>query len=160
MNKVCILSVVLICYFRYQAIFGVTESEAAHSLDAVYLVQGMLNREFEGELRKYMRLRCEKDSESCVTHTLAVYMRNVGSDLYDGQPERALLNRNALLDILSDARTVAPLVQTALYHSELNTDSYFYVFGHKTASLQHLVSRVSARYYVKLNIDRQILNIW
>lgn len=56
------------------------------------------------------------------------------------EPDRAKIARDTLLDILSDARTVAPLVQTAKYHAELNQQSYFYVFTHKTMSKEYLVS--------------------
>lgn len=56
------------------------------------------------------------------------------------QPDRATLARDELLDILSDARTVAPVVQTGLYHSAINLQSYFYVFSHKTHSKEYPVS--------------------
>lgn len=56
------------------------------------------------------------------------------------QPDRATLARDELLDILSDARTVAPVIQTGLYHSALHIQSYFYVFSHKTHSKEYIVS--------------------
>lgn len=41
-------------------------------------------------------------------------------------------HRDTILDILSDAQIVAPLVQTANFHSKANPNSYFYVFGHNS----------------------------
>lgn len=45
----------------------------------------------------------------------------------------ALENRDVLLDILSDAMVVAPLVQLVDIQSEVNDNTYFYVFGHRSA---------------------------
>lgn len=42
-------------------------------------------------------------------------------------------HRDALLEILSDARVVGPLVQTGLFHAEVNPRNYMYVFGHNSA---------------------------
>lgn len=45
----------------------------------------------------------------------------------------AIENRDVLLDILSDAMVVAPLVQLVDIQSEINDNTYFYVFGHRSA---------------------------
>lgn len=49
-------------------------------------------------------------------------------------PERPLSveHRDTVLEILSDARVAAPLVQTGLYHSKVNTACYMYVFAHNS----------------------------
>ena len=42
--------------------------------------------------------------------------------------------RDSILEILSDARVVAPVIQMADLHSALRQRSYFYVFAHQTAN--------------------------
>jgi len=44
----------------------------------------------------------------------------------------ALENRDVLLDILSDAMVLAPLTQLAEIQSEVNENTYFYVFTHRS----------------------------
>lgn len=44
----------------------------------------------------------------------------------------ALENRDVLLDILSDAMVLAPLAQLAEIQSEVNENTYFYVFTHRS----------------------------
>jgi len=45
----------------------------------------------------------------------------------------ALENRDVLLEILSDAMVLAPLTQLADIQSEVNENTYFYVFTHRSA---------------------------
>lgn len=126
--------------------YGVTELESIHLLSADALKFGMLEKDRDQELRRYLRSKCEMKPELCLTKALAEYTRSEfsmddGGYGYSGhEPDKASLARDALLDILSDARTVAPMVQMGMYHSELNQGSYFYVFTHKTLSKGHLVS--------------------
>lgn len=42
--------------------------------------------------------------------------------------------RNSILEILSDARVVAPVIQMADFHSSIRQRSYFYVFSHQTTN--------------------------
>ncbi|RZC32962.1 neuroligin-3, partial [Asbolus verrucosus] len=131
----------------FELMYGVTEMESIHLLGPDALKLGMLERDRDQELRKYLRSRCEMKPEICVTHTLAEYTQanfSLGVEGYTGhEPDRASLARDALLDILSDARTVAPMVQMAKYHAALNQQSYFYVFTHKTQSKEHLRDKSS-----------------
>lgn len=55
------------------------------------------------------------------------------TEIYNN-PERPLSveHRDTVLEILSDARIAAPLVQTGLYHSKVNTGCYMYVFAHNS----------------------------
>lgn len=46
-------------------------------------------------------------------------------------------HRDVVLDILSDARVVGPLMQTGLYHADVNRRNYMYVFGHNSATGPH-----------------------
>lgn len=55
------------------------------------------------------------------------------TDLYNN-PKRPLASehRDTVLEILSDARIAAPLLQTGLFHSKVNPRSYMYLFGHNS----------------------------
>lgn len=46
-------------------------------------------------------------------------------------------HRDVVLDILSDARVVGPLIQTGLFHADVNRRNYMYVFGHNSATGPH-----------------------
>lgn len=127
--------------------YGVTELESIHLLGPVALTHGMLERERDEELRKYVRSRCEMGPGLCLVQTLDEYTGHGFAtsdqeygDGGDHEMSSAFLARNALLDILSDARSVAPIVQMAKYHATLNLQSYFYVFTHKTHSKTYIVS--------------------
>ncbi|CAH1131107.1 unnamed protein product [Ceutorhynchus assimilis] len=133
---------------RFELMYGVTEMESIHLPlgGDVALIHGMLENERDDELQKYMRIRCEMKPEVCFGETRAKYnydkptfQRDQGpSGWMSQQPDKATLARDELLDILSDARTVAPVIQTGLYHSALNLQSYFYVFAHKTHSKEYI----------------------
>lgn len=123
--------------------YGVTEIESVDLLGPVALNKGMLEKERDEELRKYFRVRCEKNSEHCLTHTLKEYKKYANDESQKGlrfNTNEALEARNILLDMLTDARTVAPVIQTGCYHSTPNIQSYFYVFTHKTHSKNYIVS--------------------
>nr|WCC58147.1 carboxylesterase [Pharsalia antennata] len=130
---------------RFELMYGVTELESIHLLGPVALTHGMLEKERDEELRKYFSSRCEKKPELCLMQTLEEYTGSEFASNYreDRDSEgreisKAFLARNALLDILSDARTVAPIVQMGKYHAALNLQSYFYVFTHKTHSRNYI----------------------
>lgn len=124
-----------------------TEVESAHLLGPVALTHGMLEKERDQELRKYLHTRCEFKPELCVARTLAEYTGTeftLDDQMHGGftghEPDRASVARDNLLDMLSDARSAAPTVLTARLHAAANVQSYFYVFGHTTASREFLVS--------------------
>lgn len=122
--------------------YGVTEIESIDLLNPVALIQGMLERERDDELQKYFSHRCTK-SDLCVDRTLKEYVQKRNGDLNEYRSPsfgKAFQVRDVLLDILSDARTVGPVIQTGRYHSTPNIQSYFYVFTHKTHSREHIVS--------------------
>lgn len=135
---------------RFELMYGITELESIHLLGPVALTHGMLEKERDEELRKYVRSRCEMKPELCLMQTLEEYTGSesaVNDQEYGGEggqgTSKAFLARNALLDILSDARSVAPIVQMAKYHAALNLQSYFYVFTHKTHSKDYIVSFIA-----------------
>lgn len=152
--------------------YGVTELESIHSLGPVALTHGMLEKERDQELRNYLRTRCEMKPELCLTHTLAEYIERNGDEfaqndekygrIVENEPDRATLARDALLDILSDARSVAPIVQMGRYHAALNLQSYFYVFTHKTISKEYIVSILcisNKNYTNQLNLIKSIFSV-
>nr|XP_022919019.1 uncharacterized protein LOC111427894 [Onthophagus taurus] len=122
----------------FEVMYGVTELESVHLLGNVALNHGLLEREFRSELSDYMDTRCESKS-FCVEHIIGEY--KAGSLFNRDSPlpispfdEAAGQARDILLDLLSDARTAAPVVMMGKLHSTRNSSSYFYVFGHSTAS--------------------------
>ncbi|KYB27545.1 neuroligin-3 [Tribolium castaneum] len=129
---------------RFELMYGVTELESIHLLPADALKLGMLEKDRDQALRRYLESRCEIKPDWCVTRTLAEYtqldfMEDESFGGYrDEGFDKASAARDALLDILSDARTVAPMVQMGQYHSALNRGSFFYVFTHKTMSKEYI----------------------
>lgn len=108
--------------------FGLTEIESYHLLDAVSLISGILEKDFQVTLRTYLTARSEYAPDVAYFKTRSEYtnfqnqsMRFTDADL-----------RDILLDILSDARVAAPLIQTADLHLPENPKSYFYIFGHNS----------------------------
>ena len=108
-----------------------TELESYDLLDAVSLQHGMLEQERDRTIRTYVRERFEYEPGLILAETLKAY--NVTSLRSSVSLQSvAETHRDILLDILSDARFAAPLVQTANFHSSANPRSYFYVFSHKS----------------------------
>lgn len=115
-------------FSRYDLMFGVTELESYHSLDAVALQHGLLEREKNNLLRFYMQNRFEIRPDIALVSTLKEY-----TDSYtDPKKAKAEEHRETLLEILSDARVVSPLIQAGVYHAKVNPRTYMYVFGHNS----------------------------
>ncbi|KAF5307772.1 hypothetical protein FQR65_LT06643 [Abscondita terminalis] len=136
---------------KFELMYGVTEIESAHLLGPVGLTHGLLEKERDQELKKYLRVKCETKPELCLSRTLEEYIGKVtefayldqGRSSYSSPPgiDRAKQARDKLLDMLSDARSVAPTVQMGKLHSVANPQSYFYVFGHAPSSKEHIRSK-------------------
>lgn len=82
------------------------------------------------------------------------------NELYNN-PERPLAteHRDTVLEILSDARVAAPLLQTGLFHSKVNPRSYMYVFGHNSrageyANVSVQIMRFSAKSFLCVNVQK------
>lgn len=118
---------------------GTSEVESIHLLNTVALTHGLLEKELLQELKDYLAQYCEMNLELCINRTLEEY-----KDEEETNEEKAIITRNTLLDILSDARTVAPLLLTAKHHAPLNpdTETFFYVFAHRTASKAYVVRKL------------------
>lgn len=115
-------------FSRYDLMFGVTELESYHQLNAAALEHGLLERDKNNLLRFYMQNRFEIRPDVALVETLKEY-----TDSYtDPKRAKAEEHRETLLEILSDARVVSPLIQTGLYHAKVNPRTYMYVFGHNS----------------------------
>ncbi|XP_052902929.1 uncharacterized protein LOC128310346 [Anopheles moucheti] len=112
----------------YDLLYGMTELESYHILNAVALTYGLLENERDNLLRFYMQNRFEIRPDLALAATLREY-----TEIYT-DPNKALADehRDNLLEILSDARVAAPMVQTGLYLSKVNPKCYMYVFGHNS----------------------------
>jgi hypothetical protein len=116
---------------RYELLYGVTEVESFDLLDAVSLQHGMLEQDRDKKIRTYVTERFEYEPGLVLAETLKAY--NVTKRRSSASSQSvAETHRDILLDILSDARAGAPMVQTANFHSSANPRSYFYVFTHKS----------------------------
>ncbi|PSN38813.1 hypothetical protein C0J52_07890 [Blattella germanica] len=116
---------------RYELLYGVTELESYNLLDAVSLRYGMLEQDRDKKIRAYVQERFQYLPDMYLAETLKAYT-DVSRRISDSSSQSiAENNRDTLLDILSDARVVAPMVQTANFHSSANPKSYFYVFSHR-----------------------------
>ncbi|XP_075145132.1 neuroligin 1 [Haematobia irritans] len=122
-------------FSRYDLLFGITESESYHSLGAAALDEGLRENERDNLLRFYMQSRFDIRPDLALAATLKKY-----SDMYTN-PIKAtnMEHRDVVLDILSDARVVGPLIQTGLFHAEVNRRNYMYVFGHNSFGGPHAV---------------------
>lgn len=119
-------------FSRYELMYGVTEMESDHLFDSAALIHGLLERERDANLRAYLQARFEYRPDAALASTLSEYT--------DLSQTSSLQHRDTVLEILSDARVAAPIVQMADYHSVVNPKSYFYVFGHSTLSKTYTVS--------------------
>ncbi|XP_041565227.1 neuroligin-4, X-linked isoform X1 [Drosophila elegans] len=117
-------------FSRYDLLFGITESESYHTLAALALEEGLRENERDNLLRFYMQSRFDVRPDLALAATLKKYQ-----DMYNN-PIKAtnLEHRDVVLDILSDARVVGPLLQTGMFHADVNRRNYMYVFGHNSAS--------------------------
>lgn len=122
-------------FSRYEVMYGVTELESDHLFDSAALIHGLLESERNAILKSYLQAKFEYRPETALASTLNEY-----TDLSQAS---SVQNRDTVLEILSDARVTAPVVQMADYHSAANPKSYFYVFGHSTLSKQYKVSYIN-----------------
>lgn len=106
--------------------FGLTEIESFNSINAIGLVHGLLDSERDGYLRFYMQNRFEYRPDIAMDLTLKEYS-NIYTNPKKPQPGE---HRDVVLEILSDARCAAPLLQTGIYHSRVNPSTYMYLFSH------------------------------
>lgn len=107
--------------------FGMTEIESYHNLNAVGLLHGLLESERDGYLRFYMQNRFDRP-DIAMAMTSQEYV-DIFNNPEKPTPEE---NRDFILEILSDSRVMAPMVQTALFQSKVNPKTYMYMWGHNS----------------------------
>uniref|UniRef100_A0A1Q3G4H5 Putative esterase and lipase n=1 Tax=Culex tarsalis TaxID=7177 RepID=A0A1Q3G4H5_CULTA len=112
----------------YDLLYGMTELESYNVLNAVALTYGLLENERDNLLRFYMQNRFEIRPDLALAATLNEYT----GILTDPNKSLADIHRDTLLDILSDARVAAPMLQTGLYLAKVNPKCYMYVFAHNS----------------------------
>lgn len=112
--------------YRYDLLFGLTEIESFNSINAIGITHGLLDSERDGYLRFYMQNRFEFRPNIAMELALREYS-NIYTNTKKPQPGE---HRDVVLEILSDARVAAPLLQTGIYHSRVNPSTYMYLFSH------------------------------
>ncbi|XP_059619830.1 neuroligin-4, X-linked [Phlebotomus argentipes] len=115
-------------FSKYDLLFGMTEVESYHMLNAMELMYGLLETERDTLLRFYLQNRFEIRPDLALAATLKEY-----SNIYSTEKtQNANYHRDKILEIFSDARVAGPLVQTGLFHAKSNPRSFMYVFAHNT----------------------------
>ncbi|XP_015109365.1 uncharacterized protein LOC107036135 [Diachasma alloeum] len=115
---------------RFDLMYGVTESEKFHVLSPVAMLQGMSDSERDDVLREHARATYEVEQDLVLSKILDHY----GDGALDGYSDAyRMINRDIVLDALSDSGTVAPLVMMGKLHAKANPKSYMYVFSHPRA---------------------------
>lgn len=106
--------------------FGMAECESYHILTAIGSLYGLLPNERDAYIRAYMQSRFEMRPDIAMKLALHEY-----NDIYEEplQP-KAEENRDVVLDLLSDARVAAAMLQTGIYQSKVNPSTYMYLFSH------------------------------
>uniref|UniRef100_A0A1B0CTL9 Carboxylesterase type B domain-containing protein n=2 Tax=Lutzomyia longipalpis TaxID=7200 RepID=A0A1B0CTL9_LUTLO len=115
-------------FSKYDLLFGMTEVESYHMLNAIELMYGLLENERDTLLRFYLQNRFEIRPDLALAATLKEY-----SNIYATEKtQNANFHRDKILEIFSDARVAGPLVQTGLFHAKSNPRSFMYVFAHNS----------------------------
>ena len=106
-----------------------TELESYHILNSIGITYGLLKNERDNLLRFFLQNRFEIRTEVALATAIKEY-----TDIYkdQGKVSENDEHRDILLEILSDARVAAPMVQTGLYMSKVNPKSYMYVFAYNS----------------------------
>ncbi|XP_048005973.1 uncharacterized protein LOC125241499 [Leguminivora glycinivorella] len=118
---------------KYQLLSGVTEYETYHDFGAIELEHGILETQRDEFITKYIKLIFEGADDVPIKYILKQY----APSKLDPQRWSVETNRDVILNLFSDARTLSPLVSFANYHSKANSQSYFYVFGHNSISTHY-----------------------
>ncbi|CRK92278.1 CLUMA_CG005727, isoform A [Clunio marinus] len=115
---------------RFDLLFGMTEIESFNILGREAIQNGIPQIDRDHNIRRYLVNRFDKRPEIAILTTLKEYTNT----FLKPKPLTPLDHRDMLLEILSDARLTAPLVQTGIYHSRTNPKCYMYVFAHNSES--------------------------
>ncbi|XP_022828122.1 uncharacterized protein LOC111357589 [Spodoptera litura] len=115
---------------KYQLLSGVTELERYHDFGVIELEHGVLENQRDDFIKKYAKIIFEGAEDE----TLKSILKEYSPSKLDPQRWNVETNRDVILNMFSDARTLAPVIRFANYQSQANRQSYFYVFGHNSIS--------------------------
>ncbi|XP_041973848.1 uncharacterized protein LOC121729406 isoform X2 [Aricia agestis] len=118
---------------KYQLLSGVTELESYHDFGVIELDHGILENQRDEFIRKYTKIVLQGAENEALKEILKQY----APTKLDPQRWTVEANREVVLNLLSDARTLAPVVRTANYHASANRQDYFYVFAHNSVSTDY-----------------------
>ncbi|CAH0723015.1 unnamed protein product, partial [Brenthis ino] len=118
---------------KYQLLSGVTELESYHDFGVIELDHGILENQRDEFITKFAKLAFEGAEKIALKEILKQY----APTKLDPQRWNVETNRDVILNLFSDARTLAPMISFANYQSKANTQSYFYVFGHNSVSTEY-----------------------
>ncbi|PZC74639.1 hypothetical protein B5X24_HaOG200209 [Helicoverpa armigera] len=115
---------------KYQLLSGVTEIERYHDFGVIELEHGVLENQRDEFIKKFAKIIFEGAEDQ----TLKSILKEYSPSKLDPQRWNVETNRDVILNVFSDARTLAPVIRFANYQSKANRQSYFYVFGHNSIS--------------------------
>ncbi|KAM3955470.1 LOW QUALITY PROTEIN: uncharacterized protein ACR2FA_010623 [Aphomia sociella] len=118
---------------KYQLLSGVTELESYHDFGVIELDHGILENQRDDFIIKYNKIIFDGADEEALKDILKQY----SPSKLDPQRWSVETNRDIILNMFSDARTLAPAINFANYQSKANRQSYFYVFGHNSISTDY-----------------------
>ncbi|XP_028035897.1 uncharacterized protein LOC114247207 [Bombyx mandarina] len=118
---------------KYQLLSGVTELESYHDFGVIELDHGILENQRDDFIKKYAKIIFEGAENEALKEIIKEY----APSKLNPESWSVESNRDLILDLLSDARTLSPAIRFANYHSAANRQSYFYVFGHNSVSTEY-----------------------
>nr|XP_026484815.1 uncharacterized protein LOC113392541 [Vanessa tameamea] len=118
---------------KYQLLSGVTELESYHDFGVIELDHGILENQRDEFITKFAKIVFEGAEDV----TLKEVLKQYSPSKLDPQRWSVETNRDVILNLFSDARTLAPMISFANYQSKANRQSYFYVFGHNSVSTDY-----------------------
>ncbi|XP_072935523.1 uncharacterized protein [Epargyreus clarus] len=118
---------------KYQLLSGVTEMERYHDFGVIELDHGVLENQRDSFITKYTKIVFEGAEREALKEILKQY----SPSKLDPQRWTVESNRDVVLNLFSDARTLAPMISFANYQSRANRQSYFYVFSHNSVSTDY-----------------------
>ncbi|CAG9576307.1 unnamed protein product [Danaus chrysippus] len=118
---------------KYQLLSGVTELERYHDFGVIELDHGILENQRDDFIKKFSKIVFEGAEDEALKEILKQY----SPSKLDPQRWNVETNRDVILNLFSDARTLAPMVSFANYQSKSNRQSYFYVFAHNSVSTDY-----------------------
>ncbi|KOB65449.1 Neuroligin-4, X-linked [Operophtera brumata] len=115
---------------KYQLLSGVTELESYHDFGALELDHGVLENQRDTFITNYAKIVFD----SAENEALEAILKKYAPTKLDPQRWTVESNRDVILNLFSDSRTLAPCIRFADYQAKANRQSYFYVFGHNSVS--------------------------